>query len=103
MLAIAPVLPVAADSSPVLCPLRAVTGVPCPFCGMTRGVVDVVHGDVPGALLLNPGAVVLVIAAVLLVLGVVRRRVSFARWLPFAAVGALWSFQLFKYATGRPV
>jgi hypothetical protein len=103
MLATAAVLPVAPDSSPVLCPLRAVTGVPCPFCGMTRGVVDVVHGDTLGALLLNPGAVALVIAAVLLVLGVVGRRVSFARWLPFVVVGALWTFQLFKYATDRPL
>jgi hypothetical protein len=103
MLATAAILPVASDSSPVLCPLRAVTGVPCPFCGTTRGIVALVHGDIGGALLLNPGAVVLVVAAVLLVIGVVRRRVSFARWLPFVVVGALWSFQLFKYATGRPL
>jgi hypothetical protein len=103
MLATAAVVPVASDSSPVLCPLRAITGVPCPFCGMTRGVVDVVHGDVFGALSLSPGAVALAVAAVLLVIGVVPRRVSFARWLPFVVVGALWSFQLFKYATGRPL
>ena len=103
MLATAAVLPVASDSSPVLCPLRAITGVPCPFCGMTRGVVDVVHGDVAGSLLMNPGALLLVTAAVLLVLGVVRRRVAIPRWFLFVAVGALWSFQLFKYATGRPL
>ncbi len=103
MLATAAVLPVASEPAPVLCPLRAITGIPCPFCGMTRGVVEAVHGDVAGSLLMNPGALLVVVAAVLLVLGVVRRRVAFPRWFLFVAVGALWSFQLLKYTTGRPL
>jgi hypothetical protein len=102
MLATAAVLPAVAHG-PALCPLRAMTGVPCPFCGMTRGVVDAVHGDVGGSLLMNPGALLLVAAAVLLVLGVIRGRVTFPRWALVAGIAALWSFQLVKYATGLPL
>jgi hypothetical protein len=101
MLGAAAVLPIPGDSSPVLCPLRAVTGVPCPFCGTTRGVIDAVHGDVAGSLLMNPGALLLVVGAVLLLVGVVKRPVAFPRWSLVVGVAGLWAFQLFKYATGR--
>src|SRR3954452_3731295 len=90
-------------STGVGCPLRAMTGVPCPFCGMTRGVVDVVHGDLAAAAALNPGSVGLVVAAIALLLAWRRRRASFPAWLPVALVALLWSFQLFKYATNRPL
>jgi hypothetical protein len=103
MLATAAVLPAVAHAGPVLCPLRAMTGVPCPFCGMTRGVVDAVHGDVGGSLSMNPGALLLVAAALVLVLGVVRGRVTFPRWSLVAAIAALWCFQLVKYAIGLPL
>ena len=33
-----------------LCPFKAVTGWDCPGCGMTRGLHDLLHGDVVGAL-----------------------------------------------------
>lgn len=39
---------------PVICPLRAFTGVPCPFCGMTTGTVAMMRGDLGGALAANP-------------------------------------------------
>lgn len=39
---------------PLLCPLRAMTGVPCPFCGMTTGVVSILRGDMAGAASANP-------------------------------------------------
>jgi hypothetical protein len=102
MLGIAAVRPL--FGSPGLgCPLRAMTGVPCPFCGMTRGVTDVVHGDFGAAAFLNPGSLFLVFAAVALLVAWRRRTVTFPAWLPYALVVALWGFQLFKYATGRPL
>jgi hypothetical protein len=85
------------------CPLRAMTGVPCPLCGMSRGVGDAVRGDVASAALLNPGSVFLVVAAVVLLVAWRRRTVTSPAWLPYALVAALWAFQLFKYATGRPL
>lgn len=33
----------------VLCPFRAVTGLPCPGCGMTRAFCALGHGDLSGA------------------------------------------------------
>ena len=30
---------------PVVCPFRLATGLPCPICGATRGVVLASHGD----------------------------------------------------------
>jgi hypothetical protein len=45
-----------------LCPFRALTGLPCPFCGGTTAAVKLGHFDVLGALRANPvivfGAVV---------------------------------------------
>src|SRR5690606_23379853 len=38
----------------VLCPLRRVTGVPCPLCGLTTGTWDLAHGDVAGAVHAHP-------------------------------------------------
>jgi hypothetical protein len=49
-----------------LCTLRAVTGVPCPFCGGTTAAVRLGSGDLGGALRASPLALlVLAIAAAL--------------------------------------
>jgi len=37
-----------------MCLWYAITGLPCPSCGMTRSVVAILDGDIRGALLLNP-------------------------------------------------
>jgi hypothetical protein len=42
------------------CAFHAITGVPCPGCGATRCIVDLVHGEWRAALAINP----LVFAAV---------------------------------------
>jgi hypothetical protein len=44
-----------ADGGPA-CPFRALTGVPCPFCGMTHAVLALGRGDLRGALAANPAA-----------------------------------------------
>jgi hypothetical protein len=70
---------------------------------MTRGVTDALHGDLATAALLNPGSLVLVFAAIVLLVAWRRRTVTFPVWLPCALIAGLWGFQLFKYATGRPL
>lgn len=41
-----------------LCPFRAITGIPCPFCGGTTAAVRIGHLDLVGALRANPVVVV---------------------------------------------
>lgn len=39
---------------PSLCMFRNLTGLPCPFCGTTRSVGNLLLGDFQGALSMNP-------------------------------------------------
>jgi Protein of unknown function (DUF2752) len=87
----------------VACPLRSVTGVPCPLCGMTRGVTALVHGDVGRAVILNPGSVLVVFAAVALLVMWRVHHVTVPTWTIPATVALLWAFELTKYALGLPL
>ena len=51
---------------PEMCPLRTVFGVPCPTCGMTRGVVLALHGHLAESASVNASAPVLVAAVLFL-------------------------------------
>ena len=42
------------SSGPSLCMFRNVTGLPCPFCGSTRSVGNILLGVFNAALYLNP-------------------------------------------------
>jgi Protein of unknown function (DUF2752) len=42
------------------CAFRARFGIPCPSCGMTRAVVMALHGNLSGAIAMNPAGPVLV-------------------------------------------
>lgn len=46
-----------------VCPLRALTGVPCPFCGGTTAAVHIGRLDLLGALRANPVVVIGAIVA----------------------------------------
>jgi hypothetical protein len=48
------------------CPLRALTGIPCPTCGMTHAFVHLAHGQVAAAFLASPAGALLAAAAWLL-------------------------------------
>ncbi len=48
-----------------LCPLRALTGIPCPICGTTTAAVRLGHFDVVGALRANPFTIVAALALVI--------------------------------------
>lgn len=85
------------------CPLRAVTGVPCALCGSTRGVIAAVHGEIGRAISLNPASILVLVLAVLMVAGWRVERVRIPVWAIVGVFAVLWSYQLFKYATGRPL
>ena len=42
------------DQLPIFCPFKAITGIPCPGCGMTRAMTSLIQGDFFNAALLNP-------------------------------------------------
>jgi hypothetical protein len=67
-----------AHPGPVLCPLRHAVGLPCPLCGLTRGLALALRGRLREATFFNPLSVPLLAVAVLL--------------------GVKWALE---YATGR--
>ena len=62
-LAAGAVLPLLPGEAGLPCPLRTVTGVPCPLCGMTTSVEAAVHLHPAEAFAANPGGLLLVAAA----------------------------------------
>jgi Na+-translocating ferredoxin:NAD+ oxidoreductase RnfA subunit len=96
MLLLALLRPFVPIETGVLCPLRAVTGVPCPFCGMTTSVTAAAHLDVAGAFAANPAGIVAVLVALYLL---VRRpqHIRVSMKLVLIALGAMWIFELSRY------
>ncbi len=79
----------------LVCPLRALTGIPCPLCGMTRACVAAAHGDLARSLAFNPaGVLVVAVALVLLVRPSLVTRIRPPTWSVFAVLGALWVWNI---------
>jgi hypothetical protein len=87
-----PLLPV---HPPLACPLRRLTGIPCPLCGMTRACVAAVHGHVGTSLAFNPaGVIVLVAAVVALVRPQWLTRLQVPMWGAGLAIATLWVWNI---------
>ena len=95
---------------PLICPLRTLTGVPCPFCGMTTGTVATLRGNLTPAVQANPFGPLVPVGASWGILDRIRRIVKnrprrvwsqLARRLALAgAATALltsWVFQLYRF------
>jgi hypothetical protein len=96
MLAAAAVLPALPGNPGLPCPLRTITGIPCPFCGMTTSVEATVHLDVAGAIAANPAGIALVIFAIVLV--VLRpKSIPVPIALAGAALALMWVFELQRF------
>ena len=98
MLGAAAVLPLLPGAPGLVCPLRALTGVPCPLCGMTTSVEATAHGHLLEALRANPAGPFAVLAA----LGLLVRRPPRALRVPTIAVAGvvlgLWIFELHRFS-----
>jgi hypothetical protein len=103
MLPIALVLPHLPIDPVPPCPLRTLTGIPCPLCGSTRGVVAAMHGHLAHAVSLNPASLLVIILAVAVLVFWRVRKVAIPVWVIVALFAVLWSYQLFKFTTGRPL
>jgi hypothetical protein len=91
----AAVWPLLPAHPPLVCPLRAATGIPCPLCGMTRACVAAAHGHLATSLAFNPAGVLVVVAAVVaLVRPQLFTRLRAPGWLMIAAIGALWLWNI---------
>lgn len=84
-----------------VCPLRAVTGIPCPLCGGTTAAVSVARLDLVGALRANPvavlGALVFALAPLGLLAFVRRRSPRLTFWILAAALGIAELWQLVRF------
>ena len=98
-LALGAALPTSLLDGPVLCPFRALTGLPCPLCGATRAFVLFGHGDGRWA---SYGAVWVVVALSLVVVALSRRpRVPL--WAGAATSAAVaWAWALAHAGTIAP-
>jgi hypothetical protein len=97
MLGAGAVLPLLPGHPAFACPLRRLTGIPCPLCGMTTSVEDTVRLHFHAALAANPGGLLAVsIAIVLLMLR--PRRLLVPTLLPPLVLAAMWAFELHRYS-----
>lgn len=45
----------------VVCPTKLLYHIPCPGCGITRGILMILKGDVVNAIILNPNSLVILL------------------------------------------
>jgi hypothetical protein len=95
MVAVAAVWPVLPVHPPFACPLRSLTGIPCPLCGMTRAVVAAAHGHLSASLAFNPGGIfVLALAVVAILRPAWPARLQVPTWSLFSILGVLWVWNI---------
>lgn len=74
----------ARNNTPTLCLIKHVTGIPCPSCGTTTAMIELVHGNIVSSLLINPFGlfmtIVLIIVPGWIIADLLRKQESFFRF-----------------------
>ena len=97
MLAAGLALPTLPGHPSLHCPLRTLTGVPCPLCGLSTSVEETVRLHLGDALAANPLGVLLVLVAVALL--VLRpARLALPRAVIPTVLAASWLFELHRFS-----
>jgi hypothetical protein len=97
MLAAGATLPLVPGHPGIECPLRRLTGIPCPLCGMTTSVESTLRLHLGRALAANPaGLPAVMVALALLVWRPARIRIPAVA--PLIVVPLLWIFELHRFA-----
>jgi hypothetical protein len=96
MLAAAAVRPALPGHPGLPCPLRTITGIPCPLCGMTTSVEETVHLRLGDAFVAAPAGILLVAFAIWLL---VRRpeKMTIPMPLIIGVLALMWAFQLHRF------
>ncbi len=100
MLGFAAAWPLFPDGVGFPCPLRTITGIPCPFCGLTRSVTATARLDLPAAFDFNPAGIAVVAVALLLLVVWSVRRVHIPLWTIPTVFVVLWAYQVAFYPYG---
>jgi hypothetical protein len=79
------------------CPLRTLTGIPCPFCGVTTSIRALFSGHAGAALSAAPLGLVVVVVAAFAALRLIPRTFAIPRVAIAAALLAEWLFELHRY------
>ena len=80
----------------IACPLRTLTGIPCPLCGMSTSVEATLRWRLGDALKANPAGIAAVVVAVVLVVARPERARIPSFVLPLT-LASMWVFELFRF------
>ena len=90
-------LRIAPEHAGLPCPLRTITGIPCPLCGTTTSVEETLQLDLREALAASPAGVAAVAAAIVLLFWRPARPLRAPAHLLASIFAALWLFQLHRF------
>ncbi|MDP1677836.1 MAG: DUF2752 domain-containing protein [Bacteroidota bacterium] len=70
--------------TPTLCLVKHITGIPCPSCGTTTAMIELVHGNFFSSLIINPFGLMMMAVLIIfpgwIIADLLRKRESFFRF-----------------------